>query len=453
MVNAIDNNKIKQLEDQKLLSTEQESFYSASLMYLLELMQNTCGQIVSNYFVPTFPGPSKTFDVQPIIDTINNGDICKIKKINIDLDDGGFLDGVTLHYNEADKLEFKDQQWHIVFNGQMHSYEQDFEKRPELVEFLNDYKVNVLRFNYKGVGESKGDKYKNFEEVIKDGSEVIEYLLNKGVKLENISIEGISFGGAVALHVSQHFGGIKKVIQHTFTSTEMLIAILHKTIFTKFINRTITESITKPYKEIGFADKIIYAIKDIVVSPIECAVRTAYFIKDSICNLFSKKESNTNNLKEITKSIVLDNLLIVTGFLALLTSPFTQKIHEVNAYLNLLMRKDKEKSIIDDFFASPLFHEYLNKIVSFSNWKIDNLETVLSHCSKQDTLILYSLFDELMQDNASFKAYVDSHPDLAIHQSGPEKGHNNIFQLQKENDTIKQLYFELLCFKKANHKV
>jgi len=103
---------------------------------------------------------------------------------------------------ELDALQIKpkepSEKWIIIFNGVGDQYEGHLKALEQLAE---DVGANVLTFNYRGVGDSKGKKAKSAQELVDDGESVIKYLKETGISKKNMLLYGHSMGGGVAAEV------------------------------------------------------------------------------------------------------------------------------------------------------------------------------------------------------------------------------------------------------------
>lgn len=124
-------------------------------------------------------------------------------EFDLKLEDGAIINGVTVFKDRDTKKDFcdaeaKDQKWIIHFNGNMQFYEDNlFDSQYH----GKNHDANVLVFNYRGVGESKGSPLKA-DDLIADGEACVKYLLSKGVPEENILIQGFSLGGGIGIQVA-----------------------------------------------------------------------------------------------------------------------------------------------------------------------------------------------------------------------------------------------------------
>ncbi len=101
----------------------------------------------------------------------------------------------------------------IIFCG-MDCYDYDYY---DVVKMYQKQGMNVLLFNYRGRGESRG--YPTQEGVVKDGEAAVR-LLNKhfNVPLNQITLHGHSFGGGVAAAVGKRFKKVNLCLDRSFTS-------------------------------------------------------------------------------------------------------------------------------------------------------------------------------------------------------------------------------------------
>jgi hypothetical protein len=153
-----------------------------------------------------------------------------VQEFDIQLEDGALINGMTLFLNETAKEAFKrqnaeDQKWIVRFKGSRGFFEGNLLGYQCLGQNL---KANVLLFNYRGVGDSKGELWKP-EQLILDGEACIQYLLSKGVKEENILIHGTSLGGAVGTQVASLHNQIALINERSFsTITAEVLAVIKK---------------------------------------------------------------------------------------------------------------------------------------------------------------------------------------------------------------------------------
>ncbi len=108
----------------------------------------------------------------------------------------------------------KDQKFIIHFCGNnqfagekmMGSEEYKIEGASKNVERFD---CGVITFDYPGVGKSSDVKATKTKHLVKAGIAQVERLLKQGVKPENIVLDGISLGGAVATLTAAHFHNLK----------------------------------------------------------------------------------------------------------------------------------------------------------------------------------------------------------------------------------------------------
>ncbi|NGX53456.1 MAG: Multifunctional-autoprocessing repeats-in-toxin [Chlamydiae bacterium] len=120
------------------------------------------------------------------------------EQITVETADGVKLDTLVWHNSEQERLPADQQKWIIHFNGNCMCYE---ERLDSLKELSNDSGASVYLFNYRGVMRSEGS-FERTHDLVVDGEALVQYLLNQGVREDNILIHGLSLGGAAGVEVA-----------------------------------------------------------------------------------------------------------------------------------------------------------------------------------------------------------------------------------------------------------
>lgn len=89
----------------------------------------------------------------------------------------------------------------IFFQGRKEYYESRFR---DMARQCRETGASILGFNPKGFNSSDG-KTRKIKDIVDDGIAVVDYLLNQGIKLDQIILQGNSLGGAIQEMVSKHF--------------------------------------------------------------------------------------------------------------------------------------------------------------------------------------------------------------------------------------------------------
>jgi Chlamydia CHLPS protein (DUF818) len=150
-----------------------------------------------------------------------------VQEFDLKIFDGASINGIAIFNGREAKHEFiekraDNQKWIIRFNGRNGFYETNLLRSQSIGKDLD---ANIMVFNYRGVGESKGILTKP-EELIIDGEACIKYLLSKGVKEENILIHGSSLGGGIACQIASMYEKIALINERSFATLSLAAATL-----------------------------------------------------------------------------------------------------------------------------------------------------------------------------------------------------------------------------------
>lgn len=155
---------------------------------------------------------------------------------NLNIADEAKIDGVAIFSNKDNLENFKakencaDQKWVVFFCGNAMQYESmlNFAK-----EYSEEVDANVLLFNYRGVGRSKGDLH-GPEDLISDGNACMQFIQSRDIPEKNIVLHGYSIGGAIAAQVSSKHEKSPIVSVNSFSSlskeVEELIPVIGKVV-------------------------------------------------------------------------------------------------------------------------------------------------------------------------------------------------------------------------------
>ncbi len=127
---------------------------------------------------------------------------------NVYTHDDAVVSTVQLTPKAQQKLAAKDKSVVVKFIGNKAHYENLLSMFKNDVEKLH---VSVIAFNYRGVGDSKKAPT-NFQALVTDGIAQVTRLLEQGINPENITLDGHSLGGAVAIMVASHFHKLDKKV-------------------------------------------------------------------------------------------------------------------------------------------------------------------------------------------------------------------------------------------------
>ncbi|MBS0638172.1 MAG: alpha/beta hydrolase fold domain-containing protein, partial [Verrucomicrobia bacterium] len=144
----------------------------------------------------------------------------KVEAVRFPVNKECSLDGVTLLATEKPMEERK------VLVYFLPNYVLWQEKIADLDEYRNEYDADVICCNYRGC--NSGDAFPaNVHDLVNDGLLMVQKLLDKGVKPENIVVDGYSLGGGIALAVAaklaQNGIAVNGVNERSFRSIEAVI--------------------------------------------------------------------------------------------------------------------------------------------------------------------------------------------------------------------------------------
>jgi hypothetical protein len=197
-------------------------------------------------------------------------------EFDLQMDDGAVVNGMGIFQDKEEKKEFREgkaqnQRWLIYFNGNMQNYESglyDFQSTGK------NFNVNMLVFNYRGVGNSIGYPT-TAADLIADGQACVSYLLSKGVPEENILVDGFSLGGGIGTQVASLYEKIGLKNFNSFGSLAKLAAV--------YVNRPIVEKIipaigweldsVKAFEKIQTSTLFVFNKQDGVIPYDHCAYK------------------------------------------------------------------------------------------------------------------------------------------------------------------------------------
>lgn len=97
----------------------------------------------------------------------------------------------------------------------------DIGMREYVIEFCYRYKLNLILYDYRGFGNSKGSA--SVRLLYEDGDNVLKYFFNKGLSIERTIIWGESMGGYVATYLSSKYNPYKCILMASFYSIDRVI--------------------------------------------------------------------------------------------------------------------------------------------------------------------------------------------------------------------------------------
>lgn len=171
------------------------------------------------------------------------------KEFFIEMPDESTVSAVKAKNSLARKLDEEDQDkcvHLIVFNGNSGSYQDAMSHDAHALWQCEarGVPVELIRFNYPGVLNSTGNLEEHTElaaSLIEAGIAQVQRLLDKGVKPENIQLQGTSLGGSISSYVASFYHARGQTLgalnaSRTFSSTtNVAISYLNKVPYVGFI--------------------------------------------------------------------------------------------------------------------------------------------------------------------------------------------------------------------------
>lgn len=192
-----------------------------------------------------------------------------VQEFDLKTSDGATINGMAIFKGSELKTEFLaksagNQKWIIRFNGRNGLYETNLLRSQSIGKDLD---ANILVFNYRGVGDSKGILAKP-EDLITDGEACIRYLLSKGVQEENILIHGTSLGGGIGTQVACLHEKIALINERSFASLSLAASVLAKFSIVRGVFNVLgweLDSI-RSFEKVKAAKLIIFHKQDAIIS-------------------------------------------------------------------------------------------------------------------------------------------------------------------------------------------
>lgn len=237
-----------------------------------------------------------------ILDDINKTGL-SAKTLSITTHDDAILNGV-----EITQQQTTSEKYIVYFQGNGILYEDTIENKYDngILSAAQNLNCNVIAFNYRGVGNSKG-KATSKDDLVTDGLAIVQYLLyEKKIKPENIVLHGYSLGGAIATLVAERLHAKKISVSvfnsRTFSTLTNLVNALFRT--GNLFNHKHPEK-QSGHKESFFGKLMGWALSPIVKLTLsltnwEIDVAKAYsqLPEDKKAYVFSRSPKNLRNKNE-----------------------------------------------------------------------------------------------------------------------------------------------------------
>lgn len=179
------------------------------------------------------------------------------EQVTVETADGVKLDTVAIEHPDQKNLPAYEQKWILKFDGNGSYYEAHLKNALQL---SRETGASFYTGNYRGVIRSEG-RAKRAQDLILDGEAMLQYLLQKGVRPENILIHGHSLGGGVGTAVAARHPGVNLCNDRSFASIKAVVG----PIIGKLIERWNFDSV-KNYQAVSGEKFILFSSKDKVIN-------------------------------------------------------------------------------------------------------------------------------------------------------------------------------------------
>ena len=145
----------------------------------------------------------------------------------------------------------------------------------QITRLCKAYQFNMFVFDYSGYGKSRG--YPSVKQILTDGLDAYDWLIESGVNKENIIVMGYSLGGAIATYIAINRPVNKLWLMNTFSSLDKFVPVKMEKIFSALFETFPTEVRIQEYAKKGGKTVIMMSDKDgfIPISHAETLIRNS----------------------------------------------------------------------------------------------------------------------------------------------------------------------------------
>lgn len=342
-----------------------------SSRFVLPSSSNSCrNNFVTKYLLQTTTDASLAAEISEM------SNVSSAKQVTVVTDDEIKLDGVEIIAKEQEGLPPEMQKWSILVLPNLTLWQQICHLF--LIPFTNSTGINLLCVNYRMTGNSQKNRPSSFNEACLDPDGALQTLFKRGVLPKNILMQGISFGAVPVLYLADHYKkqgiSLMHLVQNTFKKVQDVIPEgLHR-IGKSFYNSRLERILRQESSETTKVDRALLALRDAFFSLPHLALRIRLLATCILGNLLTcKLTAVKDNLIDLSKTVVFDVILTLSGFISFFLSPFTNRLNRFNASLN---RYFLDNSLLIAFITSSKVEKFAKKIVSYSGWDANNEEVI-----------------------------------------------------------------------------
>ncbi len=308
------------------------------------------------------------------------------------------------------------------------------ERLEDLLKLSEKTNTNILCVNYRATGASDKKRPTSFDDLVLDVDSGLQKLESEGIQKNNIILYAQSIGCVIALRLATE-RKMKAVVQNTFALfrlmikpfSKLLITTLHRGLHGKverqngIISKRISKTeIQKEKRTPRIKQRILFSLEDTFLSLPHLIFRVTYFTLSMLDNLIITRNFYLakKDFIEIGKTIAIDTTLTLTGALSLLTSPFTNRVNNINSKIKSLYLG---RSAILTFANSPKFLWIAENILTSSGW-IANNAALAKSLSTSDLFIVQAHSDLTVPRELSLGHHV-SDSNHTIHRPNEDRAY------------------------------
>ena len=175
------------------------------------------------------------------------------KEVFFKTHDGALINGVQISPSKpTDKC--------VIFFCGMGTLYENYLENDNLITYAEQTGTNVLIFNYRGIGKSKGDPLYG-KNVVEDGDAAVQFMKNQGFKEDKIALVGHSLGGGIAGQVAMMNPSSPYMGDKTFSSLKEAVRSIRGVFQSMLVPFAKWDFNTRDLWDLNHAPKILFVHK------------------------------------------------------------------------------------------------------------------------------------------------------------------------------------------------